>query len=492
MTLLACFFLLIGLATAVWLRFSFQPSPLELGLGAAPGGGGLVSLVVPMRNEEQNVDCCLNSIRAQDYPHLQVIVVDDNSTDDTPAALARWKSQWPELQVLRLNDRPPGWAGKTYPEHRGSETGRGEWLLFVDADVELAPDAVSKVVAAAEGRGWPMVSVLGRLKIGSFWEAVLQLYMWALFVTLRVELPRSALVGAFLLMRRSAYREVGGYAAFPGAVTSDVAFADLLVSRGFEPRVRLCPEAYACRMYASLREIWQGCSRMLAGGTGFRGSVIAACGLLLFVLDVTPLATLLWLTSSRAHFGVPGGWLLGGAAVFALLLRWYAYQCILSRMGAPGWAFFSKPLSDVAAVLLLADAALRTATGHVTWKGHRYSKESVQVQGVPTSPVGNASFNPEGAGPAPSITVVAIAREPLDSRRADAGAGPSPIVAMAEKNPGVEFLVVTASGFAPATPPLPNVRALAASETASYALRRRGLEEAGGEVIAFTDAECSY
>jgi hypothetical protein len=313
--------------------------------------------------------------------------------------------------------------------------------------------------------------------------------MWALFVTLRVELPRSALVGAFLLIRTSVYREVGGYAAFPGAVTSDVAFADLLVSRGYEPRVRLCPEAYSCRMYSSLREIWQGCSRMLAGGTGFRGSVIAARGLLLLILDVTPLVALVWLALRRTAFGEQE-WLLTGAAGFVLLIRWLAYQRILARMGAPGWAFVTKPLSDLAAVLLFADAALRSATGHVTWKGHRYSKESVRQQGISAA----ASTAERGGRPlvASSVTVIAVSRQPLVPGAADAPFVSADISAMAGANPEVDFLVVSASGPAPVASAPSNLRIVTAAEAAGYALRRRGMEEARGDVVAFADMDCSY
>ncbi|MGH9669786.1 MAG: glycosyltransferase, partial [Terriglobales bacterium] len=184
---------------------------------------------------------------------------------------------------------------------------------------------------------------------------------------------------------------------------------------------------------------------------------------------------------------------LGGTAALALLLRWYAYQRVLARMSAPGWAFLTKPLSDVATILLLSEAALRTSTGQVTWKGHRYSKKLVRKQGVRATPPTSAPFKEaERLSTAPAITVVIIARESLASSAAEAPAVSWRIGEIAEKNPGVEFLVATASGAAPVTSGLPNLRTLSVSETDSYALRRRGLEEAGGEVIAFTDAECSY
>src|ERR671932_1185689 len=102
-----------------------------------------VSIVLPVRDEEANVDGVLASLLAQDYPDFDLIVVDDGSTDATPRLLAAWAARDERVRVHRVEELPPGWAGKAHALHTGVGLTAGEWLLFTDADTPHAPETPS-------------------------------------------------------------------------------------------------------------------------------------------------------------------------------------------------------------------------------------------------------------------------------------------------------------------------------------------------------------
>jgi glycosyltransferase involved in cell wall biosynthesis len=116
----------------------------------AEGQAPKVSIVVPARNEERKIEPAIVSMLSQRYPRLEVVVVDDRSTDRTGAILDGLVEREPRLEAVHLRELPSGWLGKNHALQRGAERATGDWLLFADADVTMAPDAVSRAVRYAE------------------------------------------------------------------------------------------------------------------------------------------------------------------------------------------------------------------------------------------------------------------------------------------------------------------------------------------------------
>jgi len=108
-----------------------------------PANHPLISICVPARNEEHNIGACIESLLAQDYPNLEIIVLDDRSTDSTPAILRILAAQNDRLKIIHGSDLPPGWAGKPHALYQAAKSAHGEWLCFVDADTFLEPEAIS-------------------------------------------------------------------------------------------------------------------------------------------------------------------------------------------------------------------------------------------------------------------------------------------------------------------------------------------------------------
>ncbi|MCI5159154.1 MAG: glycosyltransferase family 2 protein, partial [Candidatus Electrothrix sp. AUS1_2] len=121
-----------------------------------------VSVIIPACNEEQELETALTSVLSLDYPNLEIIVLDDRSTDATPQILDRMASQHPRLRVIHITELPAGWLGKNHALHLGAARATGEYLLFTDADVHYTPDTLRRAVARMETRTLDHLSLIFR------------------------------------------------------------------------------------------------------------------------------------------------------------------------------------------------------------------------------------------------------------------------------------------------------------------------------------------
>ena len=195
--------------------------------------GPLVSVLVPAKDEERSIGDCLRSLLRQDYARLEILVVEDRSTDRTAELVRTFAASDARVRLLQVADLPPGWTGKTHALDVAQREARGEWLLFVDADTQLAPTCVSALLHDAVTRGADLESVLPSFETSSFWESVVQPFAGAclmvLFPLSRVNDARRRDLafanGQFLLIRRRAYDTIGGHAAVRDKFVEDVHLA---------------------------------------------------------------------------------------------------------------------------------------------------------------------------------------------------------------------------------------------------------------------------
>jgi glycosyltransferase involved in cell wall biosynthesis len=203
-------------------------------------GWPLVSVLVPARNEAAQIRACITSLLAQSYPQLEVLAIDDRSTDGTGEILDDLARRDDRLRVRHLTGVPDGWMGKNHANHAGAGDARGRWLLFTDADVHFAPHALRRAIALAEACDLdhlvvtPTLLTRGlaeRAFVGVF-ALAMQLYcrIWEL------ERPRTSGyigVGQFNLIRRDAYRRIGGHTTVAMETLDDVRIGLVLRRSGF-------------------------------------------------------------------------------------------------------------------------------------------------------------------------------------------------------------------------------------------------------------------
>lgn len=331
-----------------------------------------VTVIVPARNEARNIEACLHSVLAQDHPALEILVVDDRSQDGTGELASRVGAAagGGRIRVLTGSGPPPGWAGKPAACALAAGEARGEWLLFLDADVRLAPWALRRSLALAQARRLDLLSLWGRWTLGSFWERVLIPAVGG-FIRTAQPLPRindparpeAFANGQFLLYRARAYRELGGHEAVRGEVLEDVALARQVKRGGRRLGMLLAPEAFSVRLYASFAEVWRGFAKNLYAGMGHRpGLALLAAGVVGW-MHLGPFALLLagWAGGSAAL-------LLGGLASLAAQL---AIRVLDDRQAGRNALYaLSHPLGNAVLVGIILDSALRHHLGlAVRWKG---------------------------------------------------------------------------------------------------------------------------
>jgi len=345
-----------------------------------------VTVIVPARNEERNIEACVRSLLNQGYPNYELIVVEGGSEDATPTILQRLAGESPRLKVMAEPPLPAGWVGKSWALTMAVEQVESQWLLFTDADTEHQPGALAAAVAFAESHGVDMLSFLHltSLKLVTFWERVLLPAIFGLVVQVggspeEVNDPDSPVAkanGQFTLIRRAVYEAVGRHEPIKGELAEEMFLAKLVKGKGYRIFWADGRNWMKVRQYRSLGGIWEAFTRAVFVGAFVNRSLarllVGAVLLLALAWGFFALAGLglFWLaTGSRGL----GPWLvvsLGGLGILAQVGRGVR----LAKMtGIPAAYGLLHPLGISVLVAMMLNSAFRVLSGRgVTWKGRRY------------------------------------------------------------------------------------------------------------------------
>lgn len=287
-----------------------------------PPATPLVSILVPARNESRNIIGCVESLLAQDYPNFELLVLDDNSEDDTARKIEACGLAEDHVtrRLLRGMPLPAGWIGKAWACHQLAAAARGEYLIFTDADTVHAPASVSSAMAFAQKTGADLVSPWPRQITRSWGEKLILPLLYVLVGTnyahaLLMYLQKNpalarrlspsflrvlgAANGQYLVFKKSAYERIGGHAAIRDHLVEDLALGRAVAARtGEGMRVINCDgmRILTCRMYRSFGEVWEGFTKNMRpafetslGAFLLCGVTQASCFLLPFILVFFPL-----------------------------------------------------------------------------------------------------------------------------------------------------------------------------------------------------------
>ncbi len=224
----------------------------------------LVSVVIPARDEARVIATTVRAFLAQTYPELEIIVVNDRSADGTGEIVRAIADD--RLRVMDGEEPPPGWLGKPWALHQGSRLARGELLLFVDADVIYAPDAIRAAVGYREARRPALLSLLPYFEMRGFGEnAAMPMMAMTCFTFMPAWISNRTRIAALAigggtgnLIVRGVYDEIGGHEALKDAVVDDVALARQVRRSGRATEVVRADDFVSLRMYHGLAEIVEG------------------------------------------------------------------------------------------------------------------------------------------------------------------------------------------------------------------------------------------
>ena len=346
----------------------------RLGDWPLPGVLPPVSILLPVRNEAHNVEPCLRSLLAQDYPDCEILALDDGSTDGTGEILAALSSQDRRLRVIEGKPPPPGWLGKHWASFQLAQAAPSELLLFTDADTRHHPRALRDAVAALVAEEADLLSALPREIIVSWAERlVVPIIPWSIlsFVPVglahRLKVPAlSAAVGQFMLCRRAAYMEVGGHAAFRDHAVDDLALVRLTAARGFAWRLVDGGERVSCRMYQDARQVLEGFSKNLFAAFDYRIVPFLFVWLWLGLVFCEP--PLLLLASIIAPHWAGSSAALAAATMGISLLLW---SVVYRRCRFPSYLALLYPATIVVTVAIALRSMYQTLAGRAKWKGRQ-------------------------------------------------------------------------------------------------------------------------
>lgn len=331
-----------------------------------------VSAIVPARNEERTIARVVRSL-AEQPEILEIVVIDDQSTDGTSDLLRHLAAEQPKVRTFQAPLLPPDWVGKNHAASLGAQKAICDWLLFTDADAVHLPGSTIRALADAKSFGADLISYSPGQEMHTWWERALipcifcrlsQLYSYA--AVNDPESPAAAANGQYLMIRRSVYEQIGGHAAVKHEVLEDVALARLAKSAGV--RLHFAPGDQICRvrMYSSFKDMWEGWSKNLLPLVTWSGQRVTRE--LLSVMPWIPLLCLLLVPFVRAPwdatFAVLGLALLAGRhASYAGLLRKNRFPLSSVIYYLPGVGLYCAALLD---------SDWGYARGKIAWKGREY------------------------------------------------------------------------------------------------------------------------
>lgn len=358
----------LGYTTLILLLNLKDVKPVRRSLA---GSTKRVSVLIPARNEEICIGTCVASLLDQSYENVEVIVLDDQSTDRTASILASFDSS--KLKVIHGSTKPADWLGKPWACHQLSQAATGDILIFADADTWFARDAIASVADSFDDHT-DMITIWPIQKLVTFWERiVIPMVYFSLFTLLpsryvsddpkwmpRVLRPRfrplfAAACGQFLAFTRSSYDRIGGHTSVKQDIVEDVQLAKAVKASGGTVRMHHGHHSVGCRMYRSHSEIWNGFRKNFLAGFEYNIPFFLLAAILHLWVYVIPFFLLPWAPiAALVCISIP-------ILQRIILAQWYGMRWVDAFSHVIGVMWF-----QALGVRVLID---RTKGTKISWKG---------------------------------------------------------------------------------------------------------------------------
>ena len=255
-----------------------------------------VSVIIPACNEEQGIEQALSSVLSLDYPNLEIIVLDDRSTDTTPQILDRMAEQHSRLRIIHINELPTGWLGKNHALHLGAAQAKGEFLLFTDADVHFAPDTLCRAVAKMMNNTLDHLCLIFRMNpTGRLLSMLIADSLSGGFTLLKpwlVSKPGSRYfigAGGFNMIRRSLYHSFGGHRPIRLCPVDDILLGRMAKENGGRCDCLLGGHCVGVEWYQSVSQMMRGLRKNTFALLDYRFSLLLAATVALIACHILPL-----------------------------------------------------------------------------------------------------------------------------------------------------------------------------------------------------------
>lgn len=371
-----------------------------------------ISVLVPARNEEGKIGRCLDSLLKQNYPHFEIVVIDDRSTDNTAQIIQSYvdADEKKRIKFIHGKDAPDGWIGKCNALAHAVNYAIGQWLIFTDADTYHKPNSIRDAVYYAANQQADLVSFVPLQELGSFPEKLIMPTLLSSFLlgdpfhTVNdPECPRAYAYGQYIICRRTSYFAVGGHQSVRNEIVEDHALGKVFKDQAYKIEVADGRTLYSVRMYTNLTSLWQGWTKNLYSLIDSRIPNLLIILFLINSVALFPFVQLLLICqivfSGHSDSLTPIS--LGLVAIQFLALGFWFEKTSQHHAGIDWRNFFLFPLGSLGVTVLYCHAAYLVLSGsQVNWKGRKYV--------VNTAKTIQTSYNPFFEQPIESSRVAPI------------------------------------------------------------------------------------
>lgn len=336
----------------------------------------MVSVLIPARNEVENIAKCVRSLLEQKYPSFEILVLDDQSTDGTREILKEISKKQPKLHLLDGLPPAKNIVGKNWACQQLADHARGELLLFTDADTRHRPNMLHDIVTASIGEQADLLTGYPRQLVHSWGERLLvPSFSWVLcsFIPLglgyRLTMPAMAsAVGQLMLFRREAYDLIGGHTSVGDSIVDDLSLARRIKSSRLRWRVLHVADLVSCRMYQSSQDAINGFTKNLFAVFDYRLLPFLFAFFWLLFMFWEPLIVAFIMLMNRAKIAQPVS--LALCIALSLLLWIFHYK----NMGISIGLAFLYPLTILANAVVATKSCIQSIKGELEWKGRKIAK----------------------------------------------------------------------------------------------------------------------
>ncbi|WP_027109206.1 glycosyltransferase [Lacticigenium naphthae] len=351
----------------VWWNHYNLPKPSDYKRDPQQSTRSSISILIPARDEEKNIEACIQAVMKQTVVPKEVLVLDDHSTDQTPAILEKLQKEFTKLRVVRGKELPEGWVGKSFACHQLAQEATGDWYLFIDADARLKPKAIEKLLPVIETEEPGIISGFPQQIVKTWGEKlVVPLMLVAVMMHLPIKYIKkshdplfSAAHGGFVAIERNAYHNSGGHEAVKESLVEDMDLFKRQKQLHNSATLLNVDTLVKMRMYEDFRSVWFGYQKNFFANLDRKSSLLSLVLLYYFTLFILPLVLIKEVPIL----------LVGIAYALGVLVKYS-----IDRMhGIPGWISFLMPLSVVLLIGIGLDSMLQSVTKKgYSWKGRQY------------------------------------------------------------------------------------------------------------------------
>ncbi|MBO5137282.1 MAG: glycosyltransferase [Spirochaetaceae bacterium] len=368
--IVSIFFLTLALTNTFWLRICSKKTSIF--------SGKKVSVCIPARNEEKNIERCVRSFMNQTYSNYEVIVLDDNSDDKTASILECLKKEFPQkLKVIKGKSLPAGWTGKVYALNQLVHESTGEYLLFTDADTVHSDDSVAFAVTNIEKHNVDLLSgYIGQYTV-TFGEKItipvmyiLSGFIIPLFLNRISKTPiTSVAIGQYIMIKKDVLLACGGYESLKKYVTEDIYLARLVKSKGFKTLFLNCRSVAICRMYTNYSDCVCGIEKNIFSFVCNKNGILflAVFGLVVFLILPIPLFMASMFYDLIYGIGISNYTLYLGINIISMFFVWVLIS-VSQKLSAITPFLYPLIFCNLVYLALISYSNTARGTGYL-WKG---------------------------------------------------------------------------------------------------------------------------